>query len=316
MNFDPRNYKVVFFGSSEFSLPILDYLYQAGWRILKVVTLPDQPKGRGLKTQPTPVKTLANKLQLDTFQPEHLKGETTRQLLKDLNADLAVVASYGELIPSDILKTTRKGFVNIHPSKLPKYRGPSPIQFTLLNGETETAATLMVMDEQLDRGPIIAQKNLSVDGRETFLTLQEKTAEAGAELLQTALPAWIMGRHEAIAQDDRRATYTKMFERTDGKIDWKKNAKDIDRQVRALTPWPGTWTTLHMKRYKILEARETKISKLLSPGQILMENNRIFVGCGSGSALEIIKIQAEAKKALSVKEFIKGHHDLQGLIFF
>lgn len=314
MTLNHTKYRLLFFGSSEFAVPTLLALVENKWQIPAVVTQPDRPKGRTREPSPTPVKLEAEKCRLTVLEFENLKSLHVVSQLKALNADLAVVCAYGQIIPAEILKTTRKGFLNVHPSPLPRYRGPSPIQYTILNGETKTAVTLMLMDEQMDHGPIIAQEEVEVKPDDDYPTLNKRLAQAASSLVKKKLPDWVLGKIETYRQDDRKATFTKILTREDGRINWKRGAEEIRRQIRAFTPWPGTWSTLAGQRHKIVSALGAGI-KPAQAGQIRILDNRFLVGCGNDTVLEILELQPEGKSLMSALAFIRGHPQVAGMKF-
>lgn len=228
--------------------------------------------------------------------------------------DLIVVGFYGKIIPKKILEIPKYGALNIHPSLLPKYRGPSPVQGTILNGETKTGVTIICMDEKVDHGPIIATENFEIgDKRFTTPELTKKLWELGGDLLVKTIPHWVEGSIKPIPQDHSQATYTKRFSKVDGKIDWGKSAKDIERQIRAFDPWPGTFTLFKDKTLKILKAsvlsqklREPKFSL----GTVfLTDDKKLAIQCGE-DALLIEEVQLEGKKSMSAREFLLGHKDI------
>jgi len=307
-------YKLVFFGTSDFAVPILERLVSEKWKIVAVITQPDRPKGREGKLSPTPVKIAAEKMKLPIHELPSLKSEEAKDFIKSLRADLGLVVSYGVIIPGDVLRMARLGFVNIHPSLLPKYRGPSPIQTAILNGEIATGTSIMVVDEKMDHGPIIAQEEVAIKDSDDYTSLHNRLAEVSSQLLAEKLPKWILGNLKETVQDDRRATFTKTLNREDGKINWKKPAEAISRQLRAFSPWPGVWTNLNGVRHKILKARPAEDAPELACGQILSSGTHLFVGCGNKTTLEIKRLQPEGKKQMNAEEFLRGR-DLQGQFF-
>jgi methionyl-tRNA formyltransferase len=203
--------------------------------------------------------------------------------IKKIKPDLVIVANYGKIIPQDILNIPRYGFLNVHPSLLPKYRGPSPIQFSILNGDKETGITIILMDAKVDHGPILAQRKTIIGENETAAELRDRLAVLGAKLLIDVIPDWLRGKIKLRRQDERKATYTKILVREDGKIDWKKSVKVIERQIRAFCPWPGTYTFYKGKRLKILKAR--------------LEKNKLIIE----------EVQLEGKKPTSFEDFLRGY---------
>lgn len=312
---DISHAKVIFFGSSEFALPIFESLLNERVKILVVVTQPDKPSGREGLPAPTPLKIRARSHKLEVLQFDSLAKPGVAEQLKSFHADFAVVASFGQIIPKEVLRVTRRDFINIHPSLLPKYRGPSPIHYALLNGESVTGTSIMILDEKMDHGPLLAQQRVAVESDDTYTKLHDRLAHASAELLIQVLPPWLEGVLESHRQDDRLATFTKLLTRQDGKILWKNPAEHIDRRIRALTPWPGTWTTLDGERYKILKARLGFPKPIPLPGQLLVIGKKIFVGCGNFSALEILSLQPASKPELSAEQYINGYRANSGKYF-
>lgn len=209
---------------------------------------------------------------------------------KELKPDLVIVASYGKIIPKEILEIPKYGCLNVHPSLLPKHRGPSPIQSAILNGDKETGVTIILMDEKIDHGKIISNSKFLISKKFTYPELSQKLAELGTKLLMETIPKWIRGKIEPQAQNELKASYTKILKKEDGKIDWKKPAEEIERQIRAFHPWPGVFTFIKHKgknlRVKILEADISKDNRLI-----------------------IKKVQPEGKKAMALEEFKRGYHE-------
>ena len=275
---------IVFFGTSEFAVPALEALHEAGFD-LTVITMPDQPMGRKKILTPPPIKITAEKLGLKILQPPKLKDDTFFEEYKSLQPDFCVIAAYGKIIAERYIDTPEYGFLNIHPSLLPKYRGPTPIQSAILNGDTETAVTIMQIDKDMDHGPILMQKKYAIGPDETFLELHDRLANEGSKLLIEIIENFsTITPHE---QDHSQATFIKIYERADGKIDWSLSPQEIYNQIRALNPEPGTWTTW---QDKILNIQEARIKKQESREE-----------------LEIIKLQLEGKKETSFADFLSGH---------
>ncbi len=279
--------KIIFIGTGSFAAPILNSLKE----IDLVVTAPDKPAGRKRTLTSPPVKEIALKNNIPFIQPEKIS------LVKfDFKPDLIITADYGQIIPLSIINLPRLGTINVHPSLLPEYRGPSPIQTAILNGNEKTGITLMLIDEKIDHGPIIAQTEVSISNDDAQ-TLRDKLSQKAGIFLNKILPRYIRGEIEAKEQNEKEATYTKMLNRQDGKIDFKKEtAETIERKIRAFHPWPGTWTIIGKKRIKILKAKITKKEPLA------IKTKKGF--------LQLETIQPEGKKPMSVKEFLAGNVDL------
>jgi len=318
------NVKIIFFGTSEFGSVVLGKLVQAGYKPVLVVTTPDKPAGRNLKLISPPVKILAEQYSLPVAQPEKLglaKFDLQNLAKPSLEPDLFVVASYGEILPREVLDIPKKGTLNVHPSLLPQYRGPSPVHTAILNGDRNTGVTIMLLDEKMDHGPILAQQEFPISN-ETFPLLRDKLAELGADLLMKTIPAWVAGSIKAVVQDDSKATYTKIFAKEDGKIDWNKSAEEVERQIRAFTPWPGTFTSFKVENQKsnlkILRASvlpqnlakpsypQIGLAKFAPGAVFLTPEGKLGIQCGE-DALVIEELQLEGKKPMSSKEFLLGH---------
>ena len=295
--------RIIFAGTSQFGIPTLEKLLSLNYQLATVVTQPDKPVGRKQVLTPSPIKVWALKHNIPVEQPEKI-GQLQTQI-SDLKPDLLLVAAYGQIIPKAILDLPRFGSINIHGSLLPKYRGASPIQSAILNGDKETGITLIKMDEQMDHGPIIAKEVLRLSGIETFPELYEKLSHVSAELVSKALPEWFSGRVKAAEQIHTHATYTKLLKRDDGRLDWSSNAREIDQKIRALNPEPGTYTTLDGKTVKILAAEILNESKIELPGKIYNRSGELAVKCLDGSIL-IKELQPEGKKPMSGKDFLNG----------
>ncbi len=280
--------KIVFMGTPEFSVAILEALINSNYEVAAVITNPDAPIGRKQILTPSPVKQLiANgKWPIEVFQPA-TKSEllAISHKLLAIKPDLAIVAAYGKIIPKNILDIPRYGTINVHPSLLPKYRGASPIQNAILNGDKETGITIMKVDEEMDHGNIISNLKTQISKVDTYDSLSQKLAISGAELLIKVIPDYISGKIKPVEQKHTEATYTKIIKKEDGKIDWSKSAEEIERMIRAFYPWPTAWTVWNGKILKILEAEV------------------------HGSNLAIKKLQLEGGKILSIKEFLNGHKD-------
>ncbi|MFH1671203.1 MAG: methionyl-tRNA formyltransferase [Candidatus Portnoybacteria bacterium] len=278
--------KVIFIGTSHFALPVLEGLVKNDYQILAVITAPDRPSGRKNQITPPPVKEIALKHKLRILQPEKI-SEIEKEI-SQINPDLIVVAAYGQIIPKGILDIPRFKSLNLHPSLLPKYRGPSPIQAAILNGDKITGATLMVMDEKMDHGPIVVQEEIEIKPEDNYQTLEKKLSQKSADLLIKNLPQYFNGKIKPKTQDETKTTYTKMLTRQDGEIDWGKSALENERKIRAFYPWPGAWTIMGGKRIKILKAKiiEDKLVPKI--------------------------VQPEGKKPMAWDEFKKGHRPQRG----
>ena len=301
-------------GTPSFAVPVLEALLDAGYEVVGVWTRPDRPAGRGKQTTPPPVKRFADEHDIPVFQPVSLKTPEAHRQLSAWSPDVIVVAAYGRLIPADILDFPRLGSLNIHPSLLPKYRGPSPVATALLNGEPTTGVTVMKVDEGMDTGPILASVETKVDPGETADALTDRLFRLGAGLLVETLPRWAEGKIEARPQDSSLATTTGLLERSDGEIDWRQSAERIARQVRAYHPWPGAYTDWEGRRLKIVAARvpNPSAAETLPPGKAaVLPDGTLAVGTGDG-ALAVDRLQLEGGRAVTAAEFVAGHPSIAG----
>ncbi len=292
---------LVFFGTHDFAKTILQSLIDAGCVVELVVTQPDRPVGRKQEMQKPATKILAEQYGISVFQPEKLKDQKI-EMSKD--CQFAVCAQYGAIIPQSVLDLFPLGIINVHTSLLPKYRGASPIQSALRNGETQTGVTIMKMDKGMDTGAILSQNTIEIFPDETYPQLDARMAELGATLLNTTLPLYLNGSLIPEEQDHTQATGCKMISREDGKIDWNKTTAEIYNMYRAYTPWPGIWTMWGDKRLKLLAIRPPERKN--SPGKAVVDGSRLFIGSGD-SSVEIEQIQLEGKSVMTAKEFVRGY---------
>ncbi|MDP2864453.1 MAG: methionyl-tRNA formyltransferase [bacterium] len=306
--------KIIFMGTPEFGAIILEELIKGGYPPVLVITAPDKPVGRKQIITPPPVKISAQKYNIPILQPEkilNLKSE-----ILNLKPDLIIVAAYGQILPKEILEIPKYGCLNIHPSLLPKYRGSSPIQYTILNGDKETGLTIILMTEKVDEGDVIAISKFQIaNSKITYPELLMGLAHKGTKLLCETIPEWVNNEIKPKPQNGLRATYTKILKKEDGKIDWKKPAKYIERQIRAFHPWPGSFSEFQIsnqksRKLKLLKADvlvQTKNGPFGVPGKtFLATNDKIAVQTGK-DFLVIEKLQFEGKKPMSSEEFLKGN---------
>jgi methionyl-tRNA formyltransferase len=253
--------KFVFFGTPDFAAIILEKLVKTGWPPVAVICNPDRPVGRKKVITPPPTKVIASKYGIKVYQPEKLEIENLKKEIGEI--DFAVVVAYAKIIPKNILEMPRLGFIAVHPSLLPKYRGSSPIQSVILNGEKETGVALFLADEKVDHGPILATSHLPIVVSDNYVTLNKKLAELGGDLLIKILPEYLENKITPLPQDESQATFTQKFITQDGYVDLEKDKPEIiERKVRALNPEPGVWTIKDGKRMKILEAELITDNKL------------------------------------------------------
>lgn len=304
-----KKYQVVFFGTSEFAIPALDALVKSPDLSVKaVVSQPDMPVGRHQKLEPTPVKLYAQTINLPVLQPEKIRGnEVFFNLLKELDPDLFVVISYGQILPKKILNLPKHGCINIHGSLLPKYRGASPIQHALLNGDTTTGITFMKMNEKMDEGDMLVLKKYDILDNDTFETVYKKLAVLGGAMAPLVISDYLEGILTPIKQDNSKATTCGKIEKNDGYIHWdKQSAKEIQNRIRAYTPWPSCFTTWGGKRLKILSAKIGQVNATLKPGTMRVVGDTLQIGTKEGVILPL-ELQLEGKKASDTKTFLNGN---------
>lgn len=310
--------RIIFFGTPNFAAIILESLLKnENFDVSAAVANSDKPAGRKKILTSPPVKELAQKSKIEVLQPAKLKDAPFAERLKQIKADLFIVASYGKIIPKEILETPKFGCINVHGSLLPEYRGASPIQFALMEGKKKTGITIMLMDEGMDTGPVLAQKEITIDESDNFISLSEKMAHLGSELLIETLPKRVSGEISPAAQDSSKATYTRLFKAEDYKIDWSKPAEEIHNKIRAL--FPDAYglvkigdSELRMKfiessKFKVQSSNELQyLSSKTKQRELFSFNKRLLAKC-SDDFLELIKIQPEGKKVLKASDFLNGY---------
>ncbi len=305
-------YKIVFFGTSDFSTPSLEALLKdARFEVVAVVTKPDAPIGRHQTLTPPPVKVIAQEHGVPVFQFEKIKTDETYQILRqtqdDKEVEAYVVVSYGKIIPQRILDLPKRGCINVHGSLLPLHRGASCVQAAIAEGDQKTGVTVMLMDAEMDHGDVLAQKEIEIGPAETGGELHDRLSQLGAETLPDVLAGYLDSNITPQPQDHSLATYCKLLTRDDGKINWTKSSSEIERLVRAYNPWPGTWTEWDGKRLKILKTSSSDLTSPKSPGEPHIQDDSLVVSCGDGKVLEISELQPEGKRIMTAKEFIAGH---------
>lgn len=312
--------RIVFMGTPDFSVPILEALVSAGHQVAGVITQPDKPKGRGKAVLMTPVKKRALELGLSVYQPVRVRAPESVKLIGDLRPDVIVVAAFGQILPKTVLEIPPLGCVNVHSSLLPRYRGAAPIQWAVINGERETGVTTMMMDEGLDTGDILEQTAVAVAPDETGGSLSGKLSRAGAELILTTLDKIEKGTAVRTPQTEENTCYAKMLDKTMGDIDWTMDAAAIERLVRGLDPWPGTYTRWNGKMLKILKARvageeEYPGKRGASCGEVVYAGrDSLAVQTGSG-LLCLLELQPEGRKRMGADAFLRGYPVREGTVF-
>ena len=308
-------WRIVFFGTPSFALPTLQGLFDGPDDVVGVVTQPDRAKGRGRKIVISPVKERALQKGCPLLQPEKVKEEAFQEAVKDLHPDLFVVVAYGQILPKSLLNIPKYGAVNVHASLLPRYRGAAPIAWAILNGEKRTGVTTMAMDEGMDTGGILSQAEVAIGDKETCETLHDRLAPLGAQLLLETLRKMKAGDIRPIPQDHSKATDAPSLKKEDGRIDWKKEAEEIDRKVRAFNPWPGAYTEWDDRLLKVCRGEIRKRTPSGRPGvTVWVGSNFIEVETGKDSYL-IEEVQLEGRKKMNVREFLLGHPIPVGTVF-
>lgn len=304
-----NKYKVLYMGTPEFAVPPLKKLSERNdVDVIAVITQPDKQRGRGHKFQPTPVKEAALLLDIPVYQPETVKDESFSAFLKELNPDLIIVAAYGKILPPFVIDYPRFGCINIHASLLPKYRGAAPIHWCLINGEEKTGVTIMKMDEGLDTGDMLYQKEYTILKDDTTGILFDKMSILGAEALDEALDKLFLGLLTPVKQDDTLSCYSPMIDKEICKIDFTRPAKEISNLVRGLNPFPGAKIyTKSGKMYKILFAEDCGETYDGPYGTVIDGKKEIKISAGNGTVLKVLKLQPEGSKAMQTSDFLRGH---------
>lgn len=303
----PEKPRLVFMGTPDFAVPALKALINNGYDILAVVTQPDRPKGRGRKLTATPVKQLAQKNGLKVLQPEKVSSKEFYDLLKEHSPDLIIVVAFGQILTKSLLDTPRWGVINIHASLLPRYRGAAPIQRAILNNETVTGLTIMHMDEGLDKGDILFQKELEILENENSSSLHDRLALMSGGMLVDFLRSVVGKTIEGIPQEHSKATYAHKIDRDMAKIDWTKDAASISGLIRALDPWPGAYTSINGKHVKLFSSRvEDESSSDVTPGKVrIFTENKLCIETGKG-IISVKEVLYPGKKRLPFSDFIRG----------
>ncbi len=305
--------KLVFCGTPQFAVPSLERLASGGFDVQLVVTQPDRPHGRGMALAAPPVKQAAARLRLPVIQPERIKNnEEFRRTLEQLRPDAIIVVGYGRLIPLWMLALPPRGNINVHASLLPKYRGAAPVQWTIANGETLTGVTTMLLNEGLDTGDILLQEEMAIAPDDTAVSLSPRLAQLGADLLVRTLRGLEQGTVCPVAQDHARATLAPILRKEDGKVDFKRSAAEIHNRLRGFQPWPGAAAQFRGKNLKLVAARPETERVALSLGELKWDADKLLVGCGKATALELLEVQPEGRKAISAREFVSGYRPLPG----
>jgi len=308
--------RVVFMGTPEFAVPSLGHLILNRYNVAAVYTQADKPAGRGRSLVSPPVKRAAQAWGLPVMQPGILKGREATAELAALRPDVIVVAAFGQILPQAILDIPRYGCINIHPSLLPRFRGASPVAAAILAGDEFTGVSLMLMDEGLDTGPVLARAQIPVSAKDTTGSLTEKLSLVAAQLLQEVLVFWPRGELTPRPQNEAEATYSSAVSKGDGEIDWRLSAADIWRRVRAFQPWPECYTLWRGRQLKIVEAMPLKETWNMEVGRVVELSQRgsaFGVSTGEG-VLQVLKVQLEGRRTMSAAEFLRGQREFIGMV--
>ena len=307
--------RILFMGTPDFAVPSLEALIQAGHTICGVFTQPDKPKNRGMKLQAPPVKECALAHDIPVYQPVKLRDGTALAQIQELAPELIVVAAYGRILPDDILAAPPKGCINVHSSLLPNYRGAAPINWAVLNGDKETGVTIMHMAHDLDAGDIISQAATPIDPDETVVTLHDRLAVLGAQLLVETVAQIAAGTATRTPQDHEKATLAPMLGRELSSMDFGRTARQLHDQVRGLIPWPAAVATLGDKRCKVFKTVVSEEHTDAAPGTVLAAGKEgLVVACGEGTVLRLEEIQPDGGKRMKAADYLRGHPIAAGTV--
>jgi methionyl-tRNA formyltransferase len=307
--------RVIFMGTPAFAVPSLAALVDGGYDVVAVVTQPDAPAGRGKALKPSAVKEFALQRGLNILQPESLKPAEEVERLRALAPDLIVVAAFGQILRQNVLDLPRHNCINVHASLLPRWRGASPISAAIAAGDAVTGITIMIMEAGLDSGPILSQREEVIGHDDTTESLTGRLAQTGADLLMDTLPKWMTNEITPRRQDEAHVSLAPRLKKDAGRIDWSHNTHAIERHVRAMTPWPSAFTTLHGKQLKVLRAEigMAEQKQKLQNGAVIIDRNHVHVQCGVG-LLRLVAVQPEGKRVMSADDFARGHPALAGAV--
>jgi methionyl-tRNA formyltransferase len=301
--------RIVFCGTPEFAVPSLRRLAaESGISVEAVITQPDRPRGRGQTVSGSPVKEAALAASLHVYQPETIKSDSAQEFLKRVAPDAVVIIAYGQIVPARLLTIPRLGWINLHASLLPRYRGAAPIHWAIANGETSTGLTTMQIDAGMDTGPILLQRELEIGPNETSPELAARMSEIGAGLIVDSLLRLDRGEISPVPQDNGKASYAPILKKEDGRIVWTCTAREIYNRMRGFAPWPGAYTTFRGQTCHLWGRRQGDVTAdvRITPGKIALLTKGIHVVCGEGTCLSLESIQLEGRKRISAQEFANG----------
>ncbi len=301
--------RIVFCGTPEFAVPSLRRLAERPeFSLEAVITQPDRPRGRGQHVSGSPVKEVALELGLHVYQPETIKSDSSQEFLKRIAPDAVVIIAYGQIIPARLLEIPRLGWINLHGSLLPRYRGAAPIHWAIANGETLTGLTTMQIDAGMDTGPTLLRRELEIGPDETEPELAARMSEAGADLVTETLLQFDRGEISPVPQQNENASYAPILKKEAGRIEWKRTAQDIYNRMRGFTPWPGSYSTFRGQTCHLWGRPESRgaAGTQLAPGEIIPSAKEIYVVCGEGSCMRLDSVQVEGRKKVTAREFANG----------
>ncbi|KKK39614.1 methionyl-tRNA formyltransferase [Mesobacillus campisalis] len=299
--------KIIFMGTPDFSVPVLQRIIKDGYDVIAVVTQPDRPVGRKRVLTPPPVKVEAEKHGIPVYQPEKIRRHEELEPILALNPDLVVTAAFGQILPKALLEAPKHGCINVHASLLPELRGGAPIHYAIINGEKKTGITIMYMAEKLDAGDILTQAEVSIADTDNVGTLHDKLSTVGADLLSETIPKLLEGKLTPIKQNDEEATFAWNIKREQEKIDWSKAGSAIYDHIRGMNPWPVAYTTLDGSVIKVWKAAKVAAKDTAEPGTILaVEEDGFVVSTGDDTALKIMELQPAGKKKMEAGQYLRG----------
>ena len=319
--------RLIFCGTPQFAVPTLKHLFaKSDFEVIAVITQPDRPRGRGQQVSVSPVKEAALAANLPVHQPEKIRAPEVQQLLEKLASDVIVIIAYGQIIPARLLSIPKYGWINLHASLLPKYRGAAPINWAIVNGETRTGLTTIRIDAGMDTGDILLQREMEIGHRETAPELVARMSGAGAPVMEETLRGLGAGTIIPRPQNHAEATVAPILKREDGRIDWNQPEQEIYNRMRGFTPWPGAYTTFrgqscHLWGEPIVDANSLPIELLdnpsfaaarSTPGTLIGSKNYCFVSCGNATLLRLQSVKLEGRKQISASEFANGAHPKSG----
>lgn len=299
--------RIIFMGTPDFSVPCLKALVNSKHQVVGVFTQPDKPKGRGYELAPPPVKVCALENNLNVYQPKSMRDGEALDIINSLNADLIIVVAFGKILPKEVLESVKYGCINIHASLLPKLRGAAPIQWSILNGDSETGVTSMQMDVGLDTGDMLIKKVIKITDEMNAGELFDRLSGLGAEVLLETIDAVENNTLNPIKQNDDESTYASMLSKELCPIDFSKPAQTVHNQIRGLCPWPVATTKVNGKLLKVFKSKVIKSNKNGIFGEVIDNDNKLVVCCGDGNCVEILELQAEGKKRTDTASYLRGN---------